>query len=100
MAKELLDIAILIYILRFRVVWRLGCVTNTFARAFARFARTLPTPLTTRLIHTEQTLPFLFFFFYFFLSFFFSSDSSVDSWGKCAQFGAGCKLSTFTLVAL
>jgi hypothetical protein len=47
MAKELLDIANLIYLLRFRVVWRLGCVKNTFARTFARFARfarTLPTP--------------------------------------------------------
>jgi hypothetical protein len=43
MAKELLDIANLNYFLRFRVVWRLGCVINTFAR-FARFARTLPTP--------------------------------------------------------
>jgi hypothetical protein len=32
MAKESLDITNLIYILRFRVVWRLGCVTNTFAR--------------------------------------------------------------------
>jgi hypothetical protein len=43
MAKESLDIANLIYLLRFRVVWRLACVTNTFARTFARFARTLPT---------------------------------------------------------
>jgi hypothetical protein len=48
MAKEWLEIANLIYFLRFRVVRRLGCVTNTFAGTFARlarFARSLPTPV-------------------------------------------------------
>jgi hypothetical protein len=44
MAQKLLDIANIIYLLRFRVVWRLGGVKNTFARTFARFARTIPTP--------------------------------------------------------
>jgi hypothetical protein len=47
MAKGLLDIANRIYFLRFRVNWRLGCMKNTFALTFARFARlarTLPTP--------------------------------------------------------
>jgi hypothetical protein len=45
MAQKLLDIGNLIYLLRFRVVRRLGCVKNTFARTFVRFARTLPTLL-------------------------------------------------------
>jgi hypothetical protein len=52
MAKGLLDIANRIYFLRFRVVKRLGCVKNTFARTFARFAgfaRTLPTPASSSL---------------------------------------------------
>jgi hypothetical protein len=58
MANELLDIANLIYFLRFRVVWRLGCVKNAFARTFARFARfarTLPTPPLTA--KPERNLP-------------------------------------------
>jgi hypothetical protein len=54
MAKELLDIANKIYFLRFRVVWRFGCVTNTFARTFARFARTLPTPLKLALVSVTE----------------------------------------------
>jgi hypothetical protein len=42
---------VLMYFLRFRVVWRLRWVKNTFARTFARFARfarTLPTPVCIR----------------------------------------------------
>jgi hypothetical protein len=52
MAKELLNIANVIYFSRFRVVWRPGSVTNTFARFFARFARTLPTPTASLFLWT------------------------------------------------
>jgi hypothetical protein len=56
MAKELLDIANQIYSLRFRVVWRLGCVTNTFARTFARFARFARILLTPAMEHSNSSL--------------------------------------------